>query len=169
MGMAVEVGLMLTAVFCGLQAMRAKQLLTAALWLAAVSAAVATAVYQLGAPEVAVVELSVGAGLVTILFVFAITIAGDEAMDAHPIVPRWVIWLLVLLAAGAVGSAIQPPVPGRLAGGEAAFTAVFWQERGLDLLLHIGLLFAGVLGILNLLTSDDTPSLPSTPPPDSAS
>lgn len=149
---------MITAVFCGLQAISATRLLTAALWLAAVSAAVATILYQLGAPDVAVVELSVGAGLVTILFVFAITIAGDEAMAALPIIPNWASWLLVLLAVGAVGSAIQSAPLGSAAAAEASFTAVFWQERGLDVLIQIGLIFAGVLGVLNLLTEEDTRS-----------
>ena len=161
--MALAVGLMTTAVFCGLQAMRAKRLLTAALWLAAVSASVAIALYQLGAPDVAVVELSVGAGLVTILFVFAITIAGDEAMDAPPIMPKWASWLLVLLAVGVVGSAIQSAPTSSAAAAEASFTTVFWQERGLDILIQIGLIFAGVLGVLNLLTAKDTPSLAPLP------
>ena len=143
--------------------MRAKRLLTAALWLAAVSALVAIALYQLGAPDVAVVELSVGAGLVTILFVFAITLAGDEAMDAPPIMPKWISWLLVLLAVGAVGSAIQVAPASNAAAAETSFTAVFWQERSLDILIQIGLIFAGVLGVLNLLTAKDTPSLAPLP------
>jgi len=62
--------LSLMALGCGVQAIRAKRLLAAALWLAGVSAAVATLMYSLGAYEVAVIELSVGAGLVTVLFVF---------------------------------------------------------------------------------------------------
>lgn len=51
--------------------LRAKSLLASALWLAGVSARVAALLYDLGAHEVAVVELSVGAGLVTVLLLFA--------------------------------------------------------------------------------------------------
>ncbi len=143
--------------------MKARRLLTAALWLAAVSASVAIALYQLGAPDVAVVELSVGAGLVTILFVFAITIAGDEAMDAPPIIPKWLRWLLVLGVVLALATAVLQPATSHQPLAEASFTAVFWQERGLDILIQIGLIFAGVLGVLNLLTEHDTP--PPTPAP----
>src|SRR5512138_2609890 len=80
---------------CVLQAVRAQRLLHSALWLAGTSALVALEMYLLGAPEVAVIELSVGAGLVTVLFVFAINIAGEEAMSALPIVPRPLAWVLV--------------------------------------------------------------------------
>ena len=34
---------------------------------------------------------------------------------------------------------------------EAPFASVLWQERGFDVLVQIGLIFAGVLGILGLL------------------
>jgi len=53
-------------------------LIASALWLAGVSALVSIMCYLLGAYAVAVIELSVGAGLVTVLFVFAISIAGEE-------------------------------------------------------------------------------------------
>jgi uncharacterized MnhB-related membrane protein len=69
--------LLTLAVFCGLRAIHAQRLVAAALWLAAVSALNAVVLYEMGAREAAVIELSVGAGLVTVLFVFAIGIAGD--------------------------------------------------------------------------------------------
>lgn len=80
------------------QALRARRLLYSALWLAGASALLATIFYQLGAPEVAVIELSVGAGLVTVLFVFAINVAGEEAYVGPPLVPLR-----------------RPPEPGRIA------------------------------------------------------
>jgi len=63
---------------CAIQAIRAERLLVSALWLAGCSALLALAIGLLGAPEVGVVELSVGAGLVTVIFVFAISIAGED-------------------------------------------------------------------------------------------
>ena len=71
------------AVVCAFQALRASHLLPSAIWLAGVSALTAITLYTMGAHEIAVIELSVGAGLVTVLFVFAISIAGDDAMDAR--------------------------------------------------------------------------------------
>src|SRR5512135_3843744 len=68
-------------------AIRARRLLTSAIWLAGVSALVSIVLYLYGAHEVAVIELSVGAGLVTVLFVFAISIAGDDPIDRRPVLP----------------------------------------------------------------------------------
>jgi len=87
----LNVLLVVGAVFCALRAIQAKRLLAAAVWLAAVSALIAIVLYQMGAHEVAVVELSVGAGLVTVLFVFAIGVTGEEVMDARTIVPLEVV------------------------------------------------------------------------------
>ena len=66
------------------------------LWLAAVSALVGLLLYQLGAWEIAVIELSVGAGLVTVLMVFAITMIGDP--PATPYVSRRTLFIFVVLA-----------------------------------------------------------------------
>ncbi len=140
------------AVLCAIGAIAAKRLLVSALWLAGASALVALAMYLLGAPEIAVVELSVGAGLVTVLFVFAINLTGDEALKAKPVVPRGLAWGLVglavvLLAWLDVPRALVVPAP--LAGG---FANMVWQQRGLDVLLQVALIFAGVLGVLGLLS-----------------
>jgi NADH:ubiquinone oxidoreductase subunit 6 (subunit J) len=62
------------ALICAVQAVRARRLLHAALWLAGVSAMASLLIYGLGARQAAVIELSVGAGLVFILFVFAISV-----------------------------------------------------------------------------------------------
>jgi len=138
---------------CAFQAMRSSRLLTAALWLAGTSALVACLMYLLGAPELAVIELSVGAGLVTILFVFAINIAGDQPVQVGALVPRPVSAALVIVALALL---VWFNLPGLSAQAAAAnttpFTKVFWQERSLDTLLQLVLIFAGALGILGLLT-----------------
>lgn len=158
--------LSLLALGCGIQAMRAKRLLAAALWLAGVSAAVATLIYSLGAVQVAVIELSVGAGLVTVLFVFAIALAGEEAMSAQTVVPRLLVLLLVigLMAVLVLGFGQQPfitngPLPAANGQLPAAndFTTTLWQERGLDMLVQVGLIFAGVMGVLGLLAEQKQP------------
>src|SRR5512140_3668342 len=79
------------------QAIRSKALLTSALWLAGASAVTAILLFVYGAQLVAVIELSVGAGLVTVLFVFAINIAGDDAISARPVPPLpWIVGLSAL-------------------------------------------------------------------------
>ncbi|MDR3577489.1 MAG: DUF4040 domain-containing protein [Anaerolineaceae bacterium] len=137
---------------CSVMAFKANRLLVSALWLAGSSALVALMIYLLGAPEVAVIELSVGAGLVTILFVFAINIAGEEAVSVKALLPKPLAWGLVVLAVALLGWLCLPGLAGVLpALGVRTFTEVMWGDRSLDAMLQVVLIFAGVLGVLGLL------------------
>lgn len=153
-------GLLIVMLAFAAQALRARRLLYSALWLAGASALLATIIYQLGAPEVAVIELSVGAGLVTVLFVFAINVAGEEAYVGPALVPLWAGGTAVLAALVLLG-ALALPIAGPAATGEASaegsFAQVLWQARGLDVLVQIVLIFAGVLGLLGLLAESGAP------------
>jgi uncharacterized MnhB-related membrane protein len=140
---------------CAIEALLAERLLVSALWLAGCSAMVALLLYMLGAPEVAVIELSVGAGLVTVLFVFAINIAGDEPqLSNRPIIPMPIATGIIVVALIALGLFSLPNlnIP-FLSPADNTFFSVIWEDRSLDLLLQIVLIFAGVLGILGLLGS----------------
>jgi len=154
----VYVVLVAGMLLCAVLAIRAARLLLSALWLAGVSVLTAILLYLMGAREVAVIELSVGAGLVTVLFVFAISIAGENAMQARPVVPRSLAFLLVgavaiLLVVLTVSSGAEQP-----ATAGSSFATTFWQGRALDVLAQIALIFAGVLGVLGLL-SEKKPSV----------
>jgi uncharacterized MnhB-related membrane protein len=141
--------------FCALQAIRAERLLAAALWLAGLSALLSIFLYALGAPEIAVVELSVGAGLLTVLLVFAVSIAGDGASAARTLVPRPVAWGLIALASLLLAWTIVPWLPMQLPNAEPPFGRVLWHERGLDVLGQVALIFAGAIGVLGLLADSD--------------
>lgn len=145
--------IVIAAIVCALQALLAKRQLVSALWLAGTSALVALLLYLLGAHEIAVIELSVGAGLVTILFVFAISVAGDEVLDARGVVPRPLAIALVVVAALALAwmALSQFSVGAPIAASNAALSEQLWQQRGLDVLVQIALIFGGVLGVLGLL------------------
>ena len=150
--------LMLAMLACALMAFRAKQLIVSALWLAGCSAILSILMYLLGAFAVAVIELSVGAGLVTVLFVFAISIAGGEAAEAKSIIPRPIALIvslvaIVLLAFMTISSLVSLP-----AATEPTFSEVLWQQRGLDMLVQSGLLFAAVVGMLGLLSEAKVPA-----------
>jgi len=150
--MIVHVAVVAGLLVCAVQAVVAQRLLHSALWLAGVSALVALEMYLLGAPEVAVIELSVGAGLVTVLFVFAINIAGEEAVTALPIVPKPLAWILVAGFVFAFGWLSLDMLWMEVPGVEPLyFKTVLWENRLLDVLLQIVLMFAGVLGVLGLL------------------
>jgi uncharacterized MnhB-related membrane protein len=138
---------------CAIQAIRVQRLLTSAIWLAGTSALVALLMYMLGAPELAVIELSVGAGLVTVLFVFAISIAGEETLPVQTLFPKPLAWAAILIAVALLGWLSLPalniilPVPQL-----ERISQVVWQTRGLDIMLQAALIFSGVLGVLGLLS-----------------
>ena len=138
---------------CAFQAVRGTRLLIAALWLAGASALTAIMMFRLGAPEVAVIELSVGAGLVTILFVFAINIAGEEPpVTLRSLVPAPLAWIVALCAVG-LGAAMALPnlrVESSLLQADK-FATVLWERRSLDVLLQVVLIIGGVLAVLGLL------------------
>jgi uncharacterized MnhB-related membrane protein len=144
---------------CAIQAIRTERLLASALWLAGTSALVALIMYLLGAPEIAVIELSVGAGLVTVLFVFAISIAGEEALPIQTILPKPLAWAVVIIAIILLGWLSLPALNVTLPIFQLdRITLSLWENRSLDVMLQIVLMFAGVLGVLGLLNPDKSHS-----------
>jgi NADH:ubiquinone oxidoreductase subunit 6 (subunit J) len=131
--------------------MRTQRLLNVTIWLAVTSALVALQLYLLGAPEVAVIELSVGAGLVTVLFVFAFSITGEITFDDLTIIPRPLAIVLTLGAIGLLGWFTVPLVQNPTTGEGVTFARVLWEQRGLDVLAQMVLIFSGVMGLLGLL------------------
>ncbi len=141
----------LGAVVCAYRAMTSPRILTSTIYLAFVSAATAMLLYAFGAAQVAVIELSVGAGLVTVLVLYAISVVGDDAADPGPIIPRAVAVALTLLTVAMLGW-MAFALPAR-AGVSAVppLARALWEQRVLDVWIQMVLIFAGVLGILGLL------------------
>jgi uncharacterized MnhB-related membrane protein len=140
---------------CAVLAVRENRLLVSALWLALTSALVSVLMYRLGAAEVAVVELSVGAGLVTVLFVFAINIAGDEKLDIKALVPKPLAWVVVVIAGLLLAWMILPTLQldrfTNVPVIDGAIRSMLWQNRSVDMLLQVVLIFSGVLAVLGLI------------------
>ncbi len=156
--MTVLLLLVFGAAVSAIQAIRAQRLISSALWLAGVSALIALMLYLLGATAVAVIELSVGAGLVTVLFVFAISMAGEDLRDLPTIVPRPLGWALTIGAITLLAWMLLPVNAPAAAVEEAGFTQMLWEARGLDMLLQVVLIFAGVMGMLGLLVTERAPA-----------
>lgn len=151
--------IVVAALVCALQAITAARLLISAIWLAAASAMVSLLLYLLGAPEIAVIELSVGAGLVTVLFVFAINITGDKDLSAEAMIPAPVAWGLILIPLILLAFLNVPVLDLPLLSPISEdFAEILWQGRSPDLFLQVVLIFAGVLGILGLLAESKNPS-----------
>lgn len=140
-----------------IQSIRSKRLIHSAIWLAGVSAMLSIFFFKMGANQVAVIELSVGAGLVTVLFIFAIGVAGEEAITARPVIPRVLTLGLVTIFLVLLVWFIFPPSTTASLTPEPSLSTVLWEERGLDVLAQIVLIFAGVLGLLGLLAEAKPP------------
>jgi uncharacterized MnhB-related membrane protein len=144
--------LVLGAVICGVLAICATRLLAASLWLAGLSALLSVLFYLMSAPRVAAIELSVGAGLVTVLFVFAIGIAGEATVNQKALVPQPLAWGLGLLVFLLLSWFILPLIGAQAPVSEPSLATLLWEGRTLDVWVQVVLIFAGVLGILGLLT-----------------
>ena len=144
--------ILLGAVFCAYRAIVAKRILSATIYLACISALTSAILYLLGAAQVAVMELSVGAGLVTVLLVYALSVVGDDAMDPASVVPKPIAFALVGMTAVLLGWMVYPAIPAYFEHGSMTLAISLWQSRVLDVWIQIALIFSGVMGVLGLLS-----------------
>ena len=152
----------LAAIVCAYRAMISTRLLSSILYLACVSAMVSVILYLLGAQQVAVIELSVGAGLVTVLMVYALSVVGDDARDLLSVIPKPLAILIVVLSAFFVAIMVFPLVEPPLDVTSFSLTVVLWQQRVLDVWIQIALIFSGVLGVLGLLSEREATPISHT-------
>ena len=143
---------LLGAVFCAYRAIVAKRILSATIYLACISALISAVIYLLGAPQVAVMELSVGAGLVTVLLVYALSVVGDDAMDPASVIPKPLAFAVVGTVVILLGLMAYPAIQTSLDQGSTTLANVLWQNRVLDVWIQIALIFSGVMGVLGLLS-----------------
>lgn len=144
-------------VLLAILAVRAKRLISSAIFLAGVSALLSVVFYLLGAQFVAVIELSVGAGLVTVLFVYAINIAGDAISGLHPVVNKWLAVTLIIITTAMLALFLLPTISPTAQAVEPELADVIWEQRAMDVLVQIVLIFSGVLGLLGLLAEAKAP------------
>jgi NADH-quinone oxidoreductase subunit J len=132
-----------------------KDLLYVAVSLALVSIVLALILFNYGANIAGVFELSVCAGLITVLFVSTVSLTRDSDRKDET---RFPIYLLPLFILAFIGLNIlivqwlstslptfQTTVP-----SHGTFQQVFWEMRSSDILGQVALILAGVFGILAL-------------------
>ncbi len=144
--------LLVGAILCAYRAMVSKRILSATLYLAGISALVSTVIYKLGAMQVAVIELSVGAGLVTVLLVYALSVVGDDALDPSSIISKPMAFVVVALTISILGWMAYTRWAIVESTGSIVLADVLWQQRVLDVWIQIALIFSGVMGVLGLLS-----------------
>jgi NADH-quinone oxidoreductase subunit J len=131
-----------------------KDLLYVAVSLAATSAILALILFQFGANIAGVFELSVCAGLITVLFVATVSLTKDSDMKVETRLPSYFVPLFVLIFIGVSYCVVQWLARSVLVAGaphpSGTFPKVFWEMRSSDILGQVALLLAGVFGILAL-------------------
>jgi uncharacterized MnhB-related membrane protein len=153
--MIVQEVLILFGGVCALLAVRATRLLNAALWLALASALIAILLYQLNAPLLAIIELSVGAGLVTVLLFLVVTVIGTANYPPLLAVPRWFALGLNAIAMALLIAAMGT-APIEAASASTSGLAGLWVSRAEDALVPFLLILVGSLAAITLLQETDS-------------
>jgi NADH-quinone oxidoreductase subunit J len=128
--------------------------LLSVLSLATVSALLGIAFFQLGAPVAGVFELSVGAGLITVLVILTISFIQSKK---EKVVSNKTFWALVSLSSAVFlaflfiifSSANKSPGVAPVAWNKVG--EVLWKTRAFDLIPQVLVILAAAFGILALL------------------
>jgi NADH-quinone oxidoreductase subunit J len=153
----IFIGLLMLLLLAGVWTVMTLNLLKSAIGLAVTSVILTLVLFILNAPLAGVFELSVCAGLITVVFISAISLtkplAGAEASARDRSRTRRFFILPILIAAvGWALSAFQPhldcPLPPP--GAEMDVRQVFWNLRRMDLVGQILVILAGVFGVVIL-------------------
>lgn len=146
-------------VFFSILAILLKDLLKAALSLMAASIFLAVIFFFMKAYYAGVFEISVVAGLITVLFVSTIGLTrGDDFKESKLpvyIFPLFFIWFIIIDILVMYLLLKQMPFLTRWLPESGKFGDVFWQKRTFDLLAQIGIIFAGVFSVLALFRKKD--------------
>jgi uncharacterized MnhB-related membrane protein len=143
--------LVLGAILCAYRMIVSTRILVSTIYLACISACVSIMLYLLGGTQVAAIELSVGAGLVTVLLVYAISVVGDDAIDPASIVPKPLAMIAVLASAVLLAVLAVPVWINAEPVQVIPMQVVLWEQRVLDLWIQMVLIISGVMGMLGIL------------------
>lgn len=156
--MVLQILLLVGMVLFSVLAILVKDLLRAAISLAVASLLLGIIFFRMNAPYAGVFEISVVAGLITVLFMLtiALTKGGDavESKVASFAFPAFFV-IFIVIDALIMKKLIQkvPALPGPEEAG--TFGQVLWNARTLDLVGQIAVIFAGVFAVLALFRKGD--------------
>jgi NADH-quinone oxidoreductase subunit J len=157
--MIVQTSLLIGLVLFAVLAIFLKDLLRAAISLAVASLFLGIIFFRMGASYAGVFEISVVAGLITVLFILtiALTNKGEEVREsrlANVIFPLFFVIFVVIDAL--VMKGLLQKIPALPSGPEAGtFGDVLWKGRTLDLVGQIAVILAGVFSVLALFRKRD--------------
>lgn len=141
-----------TMLLFGFFSVLSRHLINAAISLAAVSAACGVLMYVLGAHTAAIFEVSVCSGLVTVIFISAVSLSNGDRQASAP-EKRAHLLPIILIAIGAVlvivslltGFSLGTRGP---VGSAASFDNVFWETRQADIFGQMVAILAGASAIV---------------------
>ncbi len=131
-----------------------RDLLYGAAALAVASVLLSIVLFRFGANVAAAFELSVCAGLITVLFVSTVSLTKDSDQKSEARLPGLFLVPMVALFAGIayflvrwLAGALPAPPPAEA----LTFQEAFWGRRTTDVLGQISLVLVGVFGLLAIL------------------
>ncbi len=152
--MIVQTALLIGVVLFSVLAIALRDVLRSAISLAVSSLLLGIVFFKMNAPYAGVFEISVVAGLITVLFILtiALTRAGDEVRESRLANG---VFLLVFVAFVAVDALVMKSLLGKVPALAAAaesgtFGEVLWKGRTFDLVGQIAVILAGVFAVLAL-------------------
>lgn len=129
-----------------------RHLINSALSLAAVSAACGVLMYVLGAHTAAIFEISVCSGLVTVIFISAVSLSNGDRQASAPekrahLLPVILIGIgaVLMIAAMLTGFSLGAHSP---VGSASTFDNVFWETRQADIFGQMIAIIAGASAIV---------------------
>jgi NADH:ubiquinone oxidoreductase subunit 6 (subunit J) len=157
--MIVQTALLIGLVLFSVLAILLKDLLRSAISLAVASLLLGIVFFRMNAPYAGVFEISVVAGLITVLFILtiALTRTGDEVRESRLV--NWVfplVFVAFIVIDALVMKSLLGKVPALPSGPESGtFGEVLWKGRTLDLVGQIAVILAGVFAVLALFRKRD--------------
>ncbi len=140
-------------------AVLSRDLLKSAISLAVASIFLAVIFFQMDAVYAGVFEVSVVAGLITVLFITAIALTrsdGDVAESRRHLVVFPLFFLALAIIDVLVMNKLLGRIPAMVNPVSGTFGEVLWNQRTFDLVGQIGAIFAGVLAVLALFRPGET-------------
>lgn len=155
--MVTNIIILIIMVIAALWTVMTGSLLLSAIGLALTSAVLTIIMFRLNSPLAAVFELSVCAGLISVVFISVTTLT--QAQTRQEVMQhakdrlsrfKFLPVVLVLVALALIIANIKPDVPLPTPEQGMDVQRILWNERTLDLLGQVLVLLAGVFGVVIL-------------------
>ncbi|MBM3297103.1 MAG: DUF4040 domain-containing protein [Candidatus Aminicenantes bacterium] len=152
--MAVQIGLLCGLVVFSLLAVLLRDILKAAISLAVSSLLLGILFFRMDAPYAGAFEISVVAGLITVLFIVTIALTKAEGDVRESRLAAWIFplfFVVFLVIDFLVMRRLLGQISSVPSSAEAGtFGQVLWKNRTFDLVAQVGVIFAGVFAVLAL-------------------